>query len=158
VTLTASAATGTTFTGWSGACSGSGTTCTLTLDAAKSVGANFLTSYPLTVSTSGNGTVISSPPGIDCGSDCSENYPANSSVTLTASAATGTTFTGWSGACSGSGTTCTLTLDAAKSVGANFLTSYPLTVSTSGNGTVISSPPGIDCGSDCSENYPANTV
>jgi hypothetical protein len=157
VTLTANAATGATFTGWSGACSGSGTTCTLTLDAAKSVGANFLTSYPLTVSTSGNGTVISSPPGIDCGSDCSENYPANTSVTLTASAATGTTFTGWSGACSGSGTTCTLTLDAAKSVGANFLTNYALTVSTSGNGTVISSPPGIDCGSDCSENYPANS-
>ena len=47
-------------------------------------------------------------------------YDYNTSVTLTAAAATGSTFTGWSGAgCSGTGA-CTVTMDAAKNVTANF--------------------------------------
>jgi uncharacterized repeat protein (TIGR02543 family) len=62
--------------------------------------------------------VTSNPAGINCGSDCSETYNCNTSVTLTATAATGSTFTGWSGAgCTG---TCTVTMDADKSVTANF--------------------------------------
>ena len=40
-------------------------------------------------------------------------------VTVTATPATGSTFTGWSGACSGSGA-CSVTMDAAKSVTATF--------------------------------------
>jgi Divergent InlB B-repeat domain len=45
----------------------------------------------------GVGTVTSNPAGISCGSDCSEYYPANTSVTLTASPGSGSTFGGWSG-------------------------------------------------------------
>jgi hypothetical protein len=67
----------------------------------------------------GSGTVTSNPAGINCGSDCSETYNYNTSVTLTAAAATGSTFTSWGGACSGTGT-CTVTMDAAKSVTADF--------------------------------------
>lgn len=68
----------------------------------------------------GSGTVTSSPAGINCGTDCSEIYAAGTVVTLTASASTGSTFSGWSGGgCSGSGT-CTVTMNSAASVMAAF--------------------------------------
>lgn len=160
VTLTATAATGSIFTGWSGACSGTGT-CTVTMDAAKSVTATYtLIPYTLTVSKSGNGsgTVISSPVGINCGVDCTEPYNYGTVVTLTATAATGSTFYGWSGACSGTGT-CAVTMDAAKSVTATFtLNQYTLTVNKFGNGTVLSTTPGINCGVDCTELYDQGTM
>ena len=130
VTLTASPTSPSTFGGWSGGgCSGTGT-CIVTLSSAQSVTATF--NYPnqtLTVGKTGtgNGTVTSSPSGINCGSDCSETYSYNTSVTLTASVSSGSTFTGWSGAgCSGTGT-CTVTMTAAASVTANFtLNTYTL--------------------------------
>jgi hypothetical protein len=45
----------------------------------------------------GDGTVTSSPPGIDCGTDCFESYEDATSVNLDASPASGSFFTGWSG-------------------------------------------------------------
>ena len=120
-------ATGATFTGWSGACTGTGT-CAVTMDRAKSVMATFdtttstqTTTYTLTVRTTGNakGTVASSPNGIACGRDCSERYTAATTVTLTATPATGATFTGWGGACAGTGP-CTVTLNGSKGVTASF--------------------------------------
>ena len=57
--------------------------------------------------------------GINCGSDCTEAYPSSTFVKLTASPSVGTTFTGWSGACTGG--SCQLTMDGAKSVTANFV-------------------------------------
>jgi hypothetical protein len=123
VTLNATAVTGSTFTGWSGSdCSGPGT-CTVTMEAARSVTANFtLKPYALSVSKTGtgSGTVTSAPAGIDCGATCSYSFDYNTAVTLTATPATGSTFTGWSGdGCSGTGT-CTMTMEAAESVTANF--------------------------------------
>ena len=135
VTLTATPATGSTLTGWSGAgCSGTGT-CTVTLTQAETVTATFdvpAVQHSLTVNLQGNGsgTVMSAPTGIDCGSTCSASYAENTVVTLTATPATGSTLTGWSGAgCSGTGT-CTVTLTQAKTVTATFDTS-------SGSGTPI---------------------
>ena len=80
--------------------------------------------FALTVGKSGtgSGTVTSSPAGINCGSDCGESYAGGTSVTLTASPAAGSTFAGWSGACSGTGS-CNVTLTAAQSVTATFNTS-----------------------------------
>ena len=53
---------------------------------------------------SGSGTVTSSPRGIDCHSACSASFGEGTVVTLTATPAAGSTFTGWSGAgCSGTG-------------------------------------------------------
>ncbi len=76
--------------------------------------------YALTVTRTGSGTVTSSPAGIDCGTTCSANFAAGSAVTLTATPAAGSTFTGWTGSgCSGTGA-CSLTMDAAKAVGAVF--------------------------------------
>jgi hypothetical protein len=51
----------------------------------------------VTRSGTGSGTVISSPAGINCGVDCTEEYQPNSVVTLSAAAATYSTFTRWSG-------------------------------------------------------------
>ncbi len=120
VTLTASPAAGSAFTGWSGACSGSGT-CTVTMSEARSVTATFVPTFTLTAATAGagSGTITSSPAGIDCGSDCTQSYNDGTSVTLTASPAAGSRFSGWSGACSGSGT-CTVTMSEARLVIASF--------------------------------------
>jgi len=77
---------------------------------------------PLTIAKTGTGTgtVTSSPGGINCGSDCSESYDYNTTVNLSASAATGSTFSGWSGGgCSGTGT-CTVTMGSAQTVTASF--------------------------------------
>ena len=67
----------------------------------------------------GSGTVSSNPLGINCGSTCSALFDKNTSVILTSTANTGSTFMGWSGVCSGTGT-CTVTMNAAKTVTANF--------------------------------------
>lgn len=77
--------------------------------------------YALTVSKNGTGSgaVTSSPAGISCGSTCGASFTAGQSVTLTAAADSGSTFTGWSGACSGTGS-CTVTMDADKAVTAAF--------------------------------------
>ena len=79
------------------------------------------TTFPLTVTKSGtgSGTVTSSVGGINCGSTCSANIASGTAVTLTAAPAAGSTFTGWSGACTGSGT-CLVTMTAAQSVTATF--------------------------------------
>jgi lysophospholipase L1-like esterase len=67
----------------------------------------------------GFGSVTSWPPGISCGSDCGEGYAGDASVTLTPWPAVGSTFSGWSGACTGSGA-CTVPMSAARWVTANF--------------------------------------
>jgi hypothetical protein len=162
VNLTANANTGSHFIGWSGACSGTGS-CNLTVNSAQNVTANFsLNSYPLTVSKTGNGAgmVTSSPAGINCGTTCTANYNHGTMVTLTATPANGSTFTGWSGGCSGTGS-CVTTMTSAQTVSANFnINNYTLTVvkSGTGSGTVISSPAGINCGTDCSEPYASGTM
>jgi hypothetical protein len=122
VTLTANASAGSRFAGWSGACSGADTTCTVTMNAARAVTARFNAVHTLTVTKegSGSGTVTSSPAGINCGTDCAESFDAGALVTLTATPNAGSTFGGWGGACSGMSATCTVTMDAAKSVTATF--------------------------------------
>ena len=69
---------------------------------------------------SGTGTVSSSPSGIDCGATCTRSYLNYQSVTLTATAAKGSTFTGWTGSCTGAAATCTLAMSEARSVTATF--------------------------------------
>ncbi len=66
------------------------------------------------------GTVTSAPAGIDCGSDCEQDYTSFTRVTLTAASEPGSRFTGWNGACSGQELTCELTMDEAKAVTAGF--------------------------------------
>ena len=94
--------------------------------------------YTLSVNKSGTGTgmVTSSPAGISCGSDCTESYNSGTSVIFTASPDESSTFTGWSGACSGT-RTCSVTMNAAKSVIATFaLKTYTITASAGTGGSI----------------------
>jgi hypothetical protein len=115
------------------------------------------------VTLAGSGTVSSNPVGINCGVDCSESYASGTPVTLSATAATNYTFSGWSGTGISCNTTdpCTVSMAAARAVTATFsqngAASYTLNVTLAGNGSVTSSPPGIDCGTDCSESYDSGT-
>src|SRR5438128_241522 len=125
VTLTAAPGSGSTFTGWSGCDTVSGATCTVTMTAAKSVSATFNPSsqlFTLTVNRAGtgNGTATSSDGAITCPSTCTATFDSGISVTLTVSPASGSTFSIWSGCTTVSGTTCTVTMTAAKSVTATF--------------------------------------
>jgi len=67
----------------------------------------------------GSGTIASAPSGISCGAACSASYTRGTSVTLTATGTGGSTFTGWSGACTGTGP-CTVSMTAARTVTATF--------------------------------------
>jgi hypothetical protein len=147
------------FAGWSG-----DPDCldgVVTMPAAKTCVATFnLRTLTLTVSRSGNGsgTVTSSPTGISCGADCQEIYLYGTQIALTAIPAAGSLFTGWTG-----DSDCAdgvVTMQSAKTCVAGFAAqAQTLTVSRSGSGsgTVTSSPPGITCGADCTEDYAYGT-
>jgi len=126
VTLTAAVASNSTFAGWSGACTSTATTCTVSMTQARAVTATFnaMATFSLSVAKAGtgSGTVTSSPAGINCGTSCVANFGGNASVTLTAAAATSSTFAGWSGACTGTGS-CVLAMNQARAVTATFNTS-----------------------------------
>jgi hypothetical protein len=122
VTITETPDATSTFSGWSGAVTGTYYTQTITMDGNKTIGATFMKkNYALNVVTTGtgSGTVNSSPTGISCPGDCSESYSAGTSVNLTATASTGSVFSGWSGDCSGTGS-CSFTMMAGTNVSATF--------------------------------------
>ena len=164
VTLTAAAATGSDFLGWSGDCAGATSTCDLTITSPRVAVASFgLREYPLEVSRSGTGlgTVTADTGTITCGSTCDDRYGHGTMVTLTATADVSSTFTGWPGACTGAATTCVVTMTAARSVVAEFdARRFDVTVvpGGTGSGTVTSVPTGISCGYDCTENVTYGTV
>src|SRR2546425_4689338 len=124
------------------------------MTAAQAVSATFtqLYVYALTVTKtgSGSGTLTSSPAGIDCGATCSASFAGGTQMTLTATSASGSVFSGWSGAgCSGTGT-CVVTMSATQAVSASFTQEYAqaLTVTNMGSGgwTVSTRPEGVDVG------------
>jgi Tol biopolymer transport system component len=160
VTLTATPGPNTVFAGWSEACTGTQATCVVTMTEFRSVIANF-DSLVLEVAVEGDGpgTVVSSPAGIDCESDCTESFLAGTAVTLTATPEPNAVFTGWSGACAGTGN-CLITMNSDAAVTATFDTAnVTVTKAGDGSGTVTSSPTGIDCGNDCTEPFkPGTTV
>lgn len=68
----------------------------------------------------GSGTITSSPGSINCGTVCDETFAAGTTVTLTATPATGSVFIGWEGDISGSTNPATVTMNGDKSVRAIF--------------------------------------
>src|SRR5204863_484826 len=166
--LTATPAAGSTFGGWSGACTGTGI-CTVTMSAAQSVTATFDTTQQFTLTVAkagtGRGSVTSSAGRLDCpdtAPTCSAAYDSGTPMTLTATPAAGSTFGGWSGACTGTGI-CTVTMSAAQSVTATFTRQrFSLAVAVSnvgtGSGTVSSDDGGIaNCGTSCTASYDSGT-
>lgn len=87
-----------------------------------SASCNAVRGYTLTVAVSGSGQVTSDPAGITClAGNCSTVYAATVPVTLTPLADAGAAFNGWSGNCTGSSGTCSLVMNADKSVAAAFV-------------------------------------
>ena len=79
-------------------------------------------STTLTVNEAGRGTVTSTDGQINCtngSGTCSAAYTSGGSVTLNATAASGWTFSGWSGACSGANP-CQVVMSSSVSVTATF--------------------------------------
>ncbi|HKE89849.1 MAG TPA: hypothetical protein VKB45_05910, partial [Gemmatimonadales bacterium] len=146
VTLTASAPSGWSFSGWSGACSGTGT-CSLAMSANRSVTATFAqaspTTHVLTLSVIGTGQTafsVTPQPGGTCANpattSCTAVFLATDNVTLTP----GPGFTAWSGDCAGVGT-CSLAMTNDRAVTVTFSSgggggAITQTVLTSGNNPV----------------------
>ena len=113
------------FQSWGGACSGS-SACSLTMNSDMTVTATFTLEPLLNVKFAGGGagTVRATDGSLMCSNTdttCSSQYAPGSSVSLTAATAQGSTFTGWSGACTGMDpNTCNVTLNESQSVTATF--------------------------------------
>lgn len=137
VTLTATANTGSMFTGWTGDvdCSDG----IVVMDRAKTCTATFsLATYVLTVSKTGtgNGSVIAEGLTLSLNSSlATAQYAIGTMVTLVATGDSESVFTGWTGACNGTGD-CKVTMNEAKSVKAAFVpaASAKNIVVTSGKG------------------------
>jgi len=132
VTLQAAADTGYTFSNWSGDASGTSSSVQITMNADKSVTANFTAnSYTLAVAATG-GSVVADPQ--------KASYSYGETVSLQAVPGTGYHFTGWSGDLSGTGNPSTLVMNGDKSVTADFaINTYALNVSAV-NGSITKSP------------------
>jgi len=169
--VTAQPAGGNLFNATFASISGNPGTRTLTAVAFDASGNSATTSISLNVSNqsqvalsvalagNGSGSVTSNPAGINCPATCSANYNTGTAVTLTATAGTSSTFAGWSGACTGTGS-CQVTMTQARTVTATFnLKQYVLTVNKlgTGTGTIISGDGHINCGTACSHTYSSGT-
>ncbi len=112
---------------------------------------------------SGSGLVISDPAGIFCPGACSASYPIPTRVELTAEAAAGSAFVGWSGDpdCEDG----SVDLFAAVNCTATFMalppppSTYALTLIFlgSGSGQVSSNPSGLICESNCAATFAQGT-
>ncbi len=85
---------------------------TITMDSDKSITANFIRQYTLTISAGTGGTTEPSPG--------TYTHDSGTQVSIKATANSGYQFTGWSGSATGSTNPLTITIDANKSITANF--------------------------------------
>ena len=148
------------FQGWSGDCIGN--PCQITVSQNHVAEVTFRSPpkgiVEVTAVGTGSGTVSSSPAGIFCtisngisGGGCSASFDAGVAVTLSAVAGGSGTFSGYTGACSGSTCTTIAVSGATTTIGAGFAASVPATLTvrpspaSRGNGTITSSPAGINC-------------
>jgi uncharacterized repeat protein (TIGR02543 family) len=132
VTVKATANSGYRFSGWSGAVTGTTNPITITMDGNKSVTANFIRQYTLTIAA-GTGGTTNPAPG-------SYTHDSGTQVTVKATANSGYRFSGWSGDASGTTNPITITMDGIKSVTANFIRQYTLTIAAGTGGTTNPSP------------------
>ena len=128
VTLTATTSPTTRFVGWRGACVGTSPVCTLTMDSAKSTTAVFgdvpVANLTVEVFDSLDGSVSGDGGSFACSTlSCSASFALGTVIHLTAVPGAGATFISWGGACvvdDALPLVCTVTLDASKSVSAQF--------------------------------------
>jgi hypothetical protein len=165
VTLTALASPGSEFVGWSGCESEPEGKCVVSMSSAKNVEAEFkaLPKNTLTLTKVGAGAVKSKPKGVACSNTCTgatASLSSDTTIVLSAKAATGSTLTSWEGCASSTNTgtegTCTVSMSTAKAVKATFTAAVKalvnpqtltLTKAGSGYGTVKAT--GLACEVAC---------
>ena len=131
----------------------------------ESTGIAVVESTELFVENPGGGRVLSSPTGIDCGTECTHIFSPrpDSGIFLDAAPDPGWNFVRWTGDCFGIGRCEVLEQDVVN-VAVAFSQDPVLSVQKVGNGDarVISSPDGIDCdvgcGSDASPFVEGTTI
>ncbi len=180
--LTALPASGSFFQSWSGGCTSisgnGGNVCNVLITPGQSsnvtVTAVFMSSQ-VSVSTggTGNGSVTSSPAGINCGagsSACTFSFNSGTTASLTALASNGSAFTGWSGGCTTfAGTNnniCNILMSPGQSQNITVTALFKLNLVTAstagtGSGSITSSPAGINCGTGgnaCSFSFNTGTT
>ena len=110
----------------------------------------------LSVKLSGRGTVTSRPPGLSCKTKtCTGEFDEGTRVVLEPEAGANSGFVAWAGVCQGTAA-CEIVMDAPKEVEAKFArTAFVLKVEREGaaEGSITSSPEGIDCGKNCEQVY-----
>src|SRR4029078_7491613 len=129
------------FSGWTGACNGLGSTCTVITNGHVQANATFTavtsdggggggaggggggggtttgSTASLSVKTSGGkGLITSTPAGISCGTTCSAKAAPGTAITLSILPEPGFRFVNWTGACTGTVTSCPFALNATASV------------------------------------------
>ncbi|MCV9386954.1 InlB B-repeat-containing protein [Reichenbachiella ulvae] len=113
ISLTATANSGYEFVGWSGDASGSNNPLSVTVNGNKSITANFsaisTTQYTVSTSSIGSGSVSGGG-----------TFDEGSTIQLSATAAAGYQFAGWSGDASGSANPLSILVDGNKSISASF--------------------------------------
>lgn len=119
-------------------------------------GGSSIQSYNVSVTKSGDGqgTVNADTGSLKCGNVCQGSYPSGTRVILSATTSIGSTFAGWSGPCSGTGS-CTLSINANSSVTATFVASSSGTYTGNINYPNLTPPSG---GTGCEAKVIARTV
>lgn len=168
VTLTATPDPGAIFIGWGGSVPGTclgNPQCVVPLANPRTVSARFApATQNLAVTITGFGLVTSTPAGINCGSTCSAAFGTGSTVTLLAQNPPFSNFAfanwGGDGGNCGANPQCVIPMNTARNVTANFpQRQIAVTVTTSGIGTVSSSPAGISgCSGSCAGTFGAGSL
>ncbi|MEX2534115.1 MAG: Ig-like domain-containing protein [Trueperaceae bacterium] len=172
ITLTANDGPDWNFTEWGGDCSeATGKTCQVTMSQARNVSAEFQMTAPpvveheLTVAvTEGTDGSVTNPGTIDCPGDCKHNFTQGETITLTANDGPDWNFTEWGGDCSeATGPVCELEMLDDRSATAMFAPEQPppqtleVDIEGSGQGSVASTPDGIDCPGVCEFDFDEGT-
>ncbi len=130
VTITAIPDSGYVFNGWSGDASGTENPITIIMDKDKSITANFVLGYTLTIASTEEGSTVPNPG--------SYTYGAGEEVTITAIPNVGFSFSGWTGDVPQgheNDNPITITMDLDKSITANFIWPYQLVITAGKGGT-----------------------
>ncbi|HEU4384319.1 MAG TPA: hypothetical protein VFR85_12580 [Anaeromyxobacteraceae bacterium] len=160
VVLTATPDATSTFVSWTGCDSTSGGTCNVTMTANRTVTATFTrVQYTLTVAKSGTGAgTVTSGGAISCGATCNASLDSGTPVALTPTPDATSTFVGWTGCDSTSGSTCNVTMTANRTVTATFSrVQYTLSVLKGGTGVGTVAGGSINCGPTCGASFDSGT-
>ncbi len=159
VVLTATPGPDQEFRGWDGDCEEAGIdlTCTVTMNEARNVTADFTgdDSVPLNTETVGSGGITSNDGQINCVDNtlsCDKSYKRGNNVRLTAAPITldgvEYVFIEWSDACAGQDSTCDVPMTRAKTVVATFVPGWTLTVNPVPTGGGVTDANGlVNCSS-----------